>query len=184
MTENLLPFVKFAGNYWYSLEFAITFVLPMKKLVTSIALVCYLAVSCGVVINYHYCMNRLASTQLFASGKNFCNKCGMHTKRSGGCCHDEVRVVKLVQDQNTFSSDSYNIPSIEAAVTVPSQFIAASFYNIDERRHFQDHSPPLLSEQDTYLQINVFRIWDLIRLYALMSLTGCIILLYFSNLNL
>jgi hypothetical protein len=130
----------------------------MKKLVTSIALLCYLAVSCGVVINYHYCMNRLASTQFFASEKKFCDKCGMHTKKSGGCCHDEVKVVKLVQDQNTFSPDSYSIPSLDAAVIVPSQFIAASFYNIDEQKHFHNHSPPLLSAQDTYLQINVFRI--------------------------
>ena len=130
----------------------------MKKLVTSIALVCYLAVSCGVVINYHYCMKRLASTQLFASAKPVCGKCGMHTKRSNGCCHDEVKVVKLVQDQNTISGFTYELPSIDATVNIPSEFIAAAFYNINEQRHFHNHSPPLLSAQDTYLQINVFRI--------------------------
>ena len=130
----------------------------MKKLVTTIALACYLAVSCGVVINYHYCMNRLASTQLFSSEKKFCNKCGMHTKRSGGCCHDEVRVVKLVQDQNTISGFVYHLPALDAIINIPSEFIAASSYNIDEQKHFHNHSPPLLSAQDTYLQINVFRI--------------------------
>ena len=132
--------------------------IAVKKLVTSIALVCYLAVSCGVVINYHYCMNRLASTQLFVSEKKFCDKCGMHTKKSNGCCHDEVKVVKLLQDQNTISGFSYNLPSIDATINIPSEFIDAAFYNIDEQRHFHNHSPPLLSAQDTYLQINVFRI--------------------------
>ena len=130
----------------------------MKKLITSIALVCYLAVSCGVVINYHYCMKRLASTQLFGVAKPVCGKCGMHTKRSNGCCHDEIKVVKLVQDQNTIPGFTYDLPSIDATVNTPSEFIAAAFYNIDEQKHFHNHSPPLLSAQDTYLQINVFRI--------------------------
>ena len=130
----------------------------MKKLMTSIALVCYLAVSSGIVINYHYCMNRLASTQLFATAKPVCGKCGMHTKKSNGCCHDDVKVVKLQLDQNTISDLVYNLPSLDALPIIPSQFIAAAFYNINEQRHFHNHSPPLLSAQDTYLQINVFRI--------------------------
>jgi hypothetical protein len=130
----------------------------MKKLVASISLACYLAVSCGVVVNYHYCMNRLASTQLFAAAKPVCGKCGMHTKGSNGCCHDEVKVVKLLQDQNTIPGFVYHLPSMDATINIPSEFIAASFYNIDEQRHFHNHSPPLLSAQDTYLQINVFRI--------------------------
>lgn len=82
----------------------------------------------------------------------------MHTKRSGGCCHDEVKVVKLVQDQNTISGFVYHLPALDAIINTPSEFIAAAFCNIDERGHFQNHSPPLLSAQDTYLQINVFRI--------------------------
>ena len=130
----------------------------MKKLVTTISLACYLTVSCGVVISFHYCMNRLASTQMFAAEKKACGKCGMHTKKSKGCCHDEVKVVKLQQDQNTISGFTYKLPSIEATLIIPSEFISASFYNIDEQKHFHNHSPPLLSAQDTYLQINVFRI--------------------------
>ena len=125
---------------------------------TSIALVCYLAVSCGVVINFHYCMNRLASTQLFASEKKYCDKCGMHTKKSNGCCHDEVKVVKLVQDQNTHPGLFYKLPAVDVLINTPSEFIAASFYNVEGQRHFHNHSPPLLSAQDTYLQNNVFRI--------------------------
>ena len=130
----------------------------MKKLVASIVLVCYLAVSCGVVINSHYCMHRLASTKLFVSAKTVCGKCGMHNKKSNGCCHDEVKLVKLQQDQNKVPITSYDIPFMEAVVTVPSSFIAAATYNIDEKSHFHNHSPPLISAQDTYLQINVFRI--------------------------
>ena len=155
----LLPFVKFFRNTAINIKnLQLPLYYTMKKLLTSIALVCYLAVSCGIVINYHYCMHRLASARLFATEKKICGKCGMHTKKSNGCCHDEVKVVKLVQDQNTLSGFHFNLPSIDAVASTPSEYIAASFYNINEQRHYLNHSPPLLSEQDTYLQINVFRI--------------------------
>ena len=130
----------------------------MKKLITVIALACYLLVTTGVVINYHYCMKRLASTQLFGSTKTFCKKCGMHIKNSNGCCHDEVKVLKLTTAHNSFSAVAASIPSIDHIVITPSQFITALSYNINEQTHFLNHSPPLLSAQDIYLQINVFRI--------------------------
>lgn len=82
----------------------------------------------------------------------------METDESNGCCRDEIKVLKLVLDQNKLPIISYEIPALEKIITVPSEFIVASFQNIDEQRHFHNHSPPLLSEQDTYLQNNVFRI--------------------------
>ena len=51
----------------------------MKKIVVPILLLCYLALTTGVIVNLHYCMNRLASTELFASESKQCGKCGMHT---------------------------------------------------------------------------------------------------------
>jgi hypothetical protein len=130
----------------------------VKKSIAVISLACYLLVTTGVVINYHYCMKRLASTQVFGSAKTFCGKCGMHTKKSNGCCRDEVKVLKLQTDHNSFSAEAFSIPLVEAMAIIPSQFIAALFYNSNGQVHFLNHSPPLLSAQDTYLQINVFRI--------------------------
>lgn len=130
----------------------------MKKVIASISLLCYLVVTCGVIINSHYCMNRLASIHLFETSVDVCGRCGMDTHESNGCCRDEVKVVKLEQDQNKTTIAVFDLPSLEPIVSVPSDFIATSFYNIDEQRHFHNHSPPLLSAQDTYLQINVFRI--------------------------
>jgi hypothetical protein len=130
----------------------------MKKLLTSIVLICYLIVTLGVVINHHYCMDRLASTQLFATETETCSDCGMHTDESSGCCRDEIKVVKLVQDQNKVQAATYELPSIEDLSLIPSVFITALFQNIDIESHFHNHSPPLLSAQDTYLQNSVFRI--------------------------
>ena len=79
----------------------------------------------------------------------------MHTDDSDGCCRDEIKVVK---DQNKIPVVTYEFPSIDQLVIEPSEFIAALFQNTDLLGHSYNHSPPLLSAQDTYLQINVFRI--------------------------
>jgi hypothetical protein len=130
----------------------------MKKIAVSILLICYLAVSSGVIINFHYCMNRLASTELFAFEGERCGKCGMHTDESNGCCRDEVKIVKMVDDQKLTAAFSYVLPSLDAIFQKPSDFIVTSFYNVPLTRHFLNHSPPLLSAQDIYLQNSVFRI--------------------------
>ena len=130
----------------------------MKKIVIPILLFCYLAVSSGVIVNFHYCMNRLASTELFASESKQCGKCGMHTDDSNGCCRDEVQIMKMEDDQKLTASISFFLPAIDALVQQVSDFIVASFHNVPEASHYQNHSPPLLSAQDTYLQNSVFRI--------------------------
>jgi len=103
-------------------------------------------------------MDRLASTQLFAAESKVCGKCGMHTEKSNGCCRDEVKIIKMEDDQKAHSIASFELPALSSLVHTPSQFIATSFFNVEETRHYKNHSPPLLTEQDTYLQNCVFRI--------------------------
>jgi hypothetical protein len=103
-------------------------------------------------------MKRLVSVHLFEATPDVCGKCGMDTHDSNGCCRNEIKVVKLVQDQNSVAFVTIEIPSVKEVVVLPSEFISASFCSVFEQRHFHNHSPPLLSEQDTYLQNNVFRI--------------------------
>ena len=130
----------------------------MKKLLVSIVALCYLVVTCGVVINSHYCMDRLASKTLFVSQGEKCGRCGMEIHESNGCCRDEVQIVKMEEDQQKTVVASYDIPAMEMPASVPSAFIAAGFVNPYIRHYFHNHSPPLLSAHDTYLQNNVFRI--------------------------
>ncbi len=40
------------------------------------------------------------SVHLFETSADVCGRCGMDTHESNGCCRDEVKVVKLEQDQN------------------------------------------------------------------------------------
>jgi hypothetical protein len=103
-------------------------------------------------------MNRLASLQLFGTENTSCPKCGMHIKKSHGCCRDEVKIVKMEVDQKATSNFVFELPALDVIGQVPSLFITASFYTISETRHYHNHSPPLLTEQDTYLKNCVFRI--------------------------
>jgi hypothetical protein len=103
-------------------------------------------------------MNRLASLQFFAKENKSCPKCGMHIKKSHGCCRDEVKIIKMEVDQKVTSNMVFELRALDVIDQVPSEFIVASFYNVNETRHYNNHSPPLLTEQDTYLQNCVFRI--------------------------
>ena len=130
----------------------------MKKITVIILMICYLAVTAGVVINFHYCMDRLASARLFEKKSKTCGKCGMHTENSNGCCRDEVKIVKMDNDQQVTIGFSYSLPALEALGHEISEFITTSFQNVPLNRHYQTHSPPIGSGQDTYLQNSVFRI--------------------------
>jgi|SRR5882724_4771809 len=129
----------------------------MKKALASITLICYLAVSTGMVVNFHYCMNRLASVHVFETKNNICGKCGMKMHKSHGCCRDEVKVFKIQDDQNK-AQVVHQMQAPDAVVNIPSSFIITSFYNNNESSYQVDHSPPLVTGQDTYLQNCVFRI--------------------------
>lgn len=128
----------------------------MKKAVSAILIVFYFAVSSGVAINLHYCMNRFDSLQLGAAKSEVCGKCGMHTDDSNGCCHDEVKIIRLQDDQQV-SNIHFQFSSFIAltAIVEPDfteQLVSGAGYS-----SVNNHSPPL-SKQDTYLVNCVFRI--------------------------
>lgn len=131
-----------------------------KKVIILLSFFCYLAVTTGVIMNFHYCMKKLASVHIYETAADECGNCGMdmHDGEMTGCCRDDIKVVKLDQDERPLVLTSYDIPSLEPIEVIPSVFILTPFENIDEQRHYHNHSPPLLSMQDTYLHNNVFRI--------------------------
>jgi len=128
----------------------------MKKLIASFTVIVYFAFACGVMVNYHICMDRYDSFRLYRAASDWCTKCGMHSKKHG-CCHDEVKIVKLQDDYQT-SSVSFAFENIQHAFTTPSEFLSFTLLNEEIALNKTDHSPPLLPQQDTYLQNRVFRI--------------------------
>jgi hypothetical protein len=103
-------------------------------------------------------MDQLASVHLFETSVDVCGRCGMDTHESNGCCRDEVKVEKIQHDQNKIPVVVYELPVLDIVSVTPSAFFTTSFQNDAGYRHFHNHSPPLLSAQNIYLQINVFRI--------------------------
>ncbi len=90
--------------------------------------------------------------------KNECGICGMDKTKSHGCCHDEIKLVKLQDDQNKTAQVAFDFSNVQSIAVLPSIFISASFYDVDEINHHIDHSPPLLSQQDIQIKNCVFRI--------------------------
>ena len=130
----------------------------MKKGIAFISFLCYFGAASGIVINSHYCMKRLVSVHLFESKAKVCGRCGMKIHKSKGCCKDEVKVIKMGQDQNKIPVTIYRLPTLEPQPVVISDLIVSTYNKVNELLHFHNHSPPLLSERDTYLRNNVFRI--------------------------
>lgn len=124
----------------------------MKKALAIITLFSYLLVSCGVVISHHYCMNRLASTQLFVSDEKYCDDCGMHTDESDGCCRDEVQVYRLSEDQQKSSETAFRISLPPAAESFPSDYLHLPLLNAAAAPAIPIAPSPPLSGQDTYLR--------------------------------
>ena len=130
----------------------------MKKLLAAISFLLYFAATSGIVINSHYCMKRLVSVHLFEQKAKVCGLCGMDMHENSGCCHDETKVLKLVQDQVKVPVTVYEIPAAKALVALPVDRITVPLVSGNSQRYFRHYSPPLLSAQDSYLQNAVFRI--------------------------
>lgn len=130
----------------------------MKKITVFILAILYFTISSGLIVNFHYCMDRFTSFDFNPVSKNECGLCGMDKTKSKGCCHDEVKFIKLQDDQNKASQVVFDFTCIQSIAITPSPFIAASFYNADETKHHADHSPPLLHQQNLQIKNCVFRI--------------------------
>ncbi len=130
----------------------------MKKFLFTIAFLSYLFAATGVVVNTHYCMKKLVSVKLFGGESVVCEKCGMDKHQFSECCHDEMKVVKLQQDQDKFTPLNYKIIVPEQTSAVISVYIVSPFLNQNNTINSIVHQPPLISEQDNYLKHKVFRI--------------------------
>lgn len=133
-----------------------SYFLFMKKGIAAILLTLYFVFSSGVVINLHYCMNRLDSARLGVSSTEMCSKCGMPTTDLNGCCHNEVKIIKLQDDQQAATLHFKFLKPIAEAVStpvLPDQFILDTYNKFSSTTH----SPPW-HQQDKYLINCVFRI--------------------------
>lgn len=127
----------------------------MKKAAIAILALLYIATTSGVVVNVHYCMGAVASVTYGHKSPDSCGKCGM--KERAGCCHSELKVVKLDDvHQQTVKTQQTAI----AVAELPVAFFQAAVETYDSRADFgiSYHSPPDPRVNAVYLHTSVFRI--------------------------
>jgi hypothetical protein len=125
----------------------------MKRILSGILLLVYFTVSTGFVVSFHYCMDELDSVQ-FGNGDEKCGKCGMHN--DGGCCRDEVKVLKL--DTEQLVSKAFTASFTPSAPPIQTSLVLDQLVQQkDLPSGYISHPPPLLL-QPIYLQVCVFRI--------------------------
>ena len=128
----------------------------MKKLLASILLLVYFTVSTGFVVSVHYCMNKVDSIELGDNSSDQCGKCGMHVEDSGGCCKDDVKMVKMQVDHSVAKTASPDFSLQLPGKAIHSDYLFA-IANNTLNKYPLAHGPPL-SDQDTYLLNCVFRL--------------------------
>jgi hypothetical protein len=128
----------------------------MKKIMAFFTVVVYFAFACGVMVNYHFCMDRYTSFGLYQPAGSLCHVCGMHAKKKG-CCHDEVKIMKIQSDQQT-TSVSLSLKNVQLPATLNEALFSQNLIKENIVLNKLGHSPPLLTQQDIYLQDRVFRI--------------------------
>jgi len=102
-------------------------------------------------------MNKYHSWELGAADDDNCDKCGMNTQKSKGCCRDELKVVKLKLDKVAVKDIVYqfSLPSLPTTFFV--SYILPDIQTIAVQE-CRINGPPLVSKQDTYLNNCVFRL--------------------------
>ena len=129
----------------------------MKRFFAAILLVTYLAFSSGIVINYHFCMNELASAKFFGKDTDVCGSCGMHNDQNG-CCDDEVVVLKSDEDQSSSVAFAFSLKAPETQAAEYSQLVLSSLQNSTGSGFVVTAPPPLLTGREICVQNRVFRI--------------------------
>src|SRR6516225_7696249 len=111
----------------------------MKRIVACFTVIVYFAFACGVMVNYHFCMDRYTSFGLYQPAGSLCHVCGMHAKKKG-CCHDEVKIVKIQSDHQT-TSVSWSLKNVQIPLTFNLSTFSNNLLKETSLVNKIDHSP-------------------------------------------
>lgn len=140
-----------------------TFVIqPVKKLFTAILAILYFTTTTGATVHMHYCMGKLDSWSLLASGEQQkeCGKCGMDKQNSedNGCCKDELTQLKIQKEHQLAEIAFQGIQQVVLAVPVTHIEINEVFVSSLTEKLPSCNAPPRSSGISTYKLNCVFRI--------------------------
>ncbi|MBC7902269.1 MAG: hypothetical protein H7Y27_02565 [Gemmatimonadaceae bacterium] len=129
----------------------------MKKLLSIATLFIYLAISCGIVMQVHYCMGERIGSSIGITQKDDhgCAKCGMKSGKSE-CCHEEVKLLKLDDSKKTVNS----VPECSPAETpVREYYMSSPFMHLSTGAMDEEvECPPDISQPTTFILHRSLRI--------------------------
>ncbi|MFO0414126.1 MAG: HYC_CC_PP family protein [Bacteroidota bacterium] len=132
----------------------------MRKILIGLIAFFYLTASAGLVVNFHHCMDQLASVSFFEDKDHDdgnCDQCGMD-KAAFSCCHDQVVSYKI-SDSHQPSGDVQFSPALTIIYTfLIDEFYDPVFKNADLVYLEADKSPPQNLSNKRYRTLRVFRI--------------------------
>lgn len=118
----------------------------MKRFLTTILAILYMATATGTTVHLHYCMGKLVSAGLIQyDDSHLCGRCGMKKSSSKkGCCKDETKQFRN-GDQLKASQTEYDI-TCTALALVPVYDGPSHFGLISctlARNSASAHAPPI-----------------------------------------
>ena len=114
----------------------------MKKSLLILVTALYMVVTCGISINFHYCMGKLKSVAVGQAQNDHCEDCGMVSKKSA-CCHDDTKWLKVDDNhQSAYSSINFQAPTF--LLTPPERFILTPPLFSTALVTVNNNSPPII----------------------------------------
>jgi len=143
------------SGFSFPLCFSLTTFALVKRILTPILALLYLAITSGVLINVHYCMGEVAAVDYGHDSSSTCENCGMKSK--AGCCSTETAFIKVSEQQKADATPSMDAPLPQIVASVYDHSMAVEtmqFINASR----QGHSPPGLVKPSLNILYGNFRI--------------------------
>jgi hypothetical protein len=132
----------------------------MRKFIVAISALVYMSTSSGAMLHIHYCMGKIVDWDLGHNTSKTCGGCGMEKsdEKDNGCCKDEHKFIKNINDQKTSETGFQLIKLI--AVAIPVSFVEippVNFPSVTEKNPIS-HAPLRSSGVAVYIRNCVFLI--------------------------
>jgi hypothetical protein len=134
--------------------------MTMRKILIGLIAVFYLTCSAGLVVNFHHCMDQLASVSFFEDkdhNDGNCSRCGMD-KKEFACCNDQIVSLKIEDTHQPASVIDFPFVLFQKIIYYKED-ISNTYSHQSEKIFFKENeSPPKSLSNKRYKTLRVFRI--------------------------